>query len=241
MSETSVLPSAVAPPAADAPVVPVDGFGDEQTAGGDRRRLIILGAVLGVLVVAAAAYLLLRGGGSKAAPPTLVPRGTPRAAAPPSSPAHPAGGTGSGAKTAAGTTIPKTSTKQLARDPFKPLIVVAAPATTGTGSAPTTSVGPGGAGSSASGGSGATAPAVKGHPLWIQLVSTHGTSSALFAVGYAHNKVYRFDVTAPSANSTNGTVFDREFSLLGIQNGEVTVQVGDDTPFDLRRGSVHGV
>ena len=49
----------------------------------------------------------------------------------------------------------------------------------------------------------------------------------------------RFTVTAPGPGSTTGTIFDNEFALLSIQGNEVTIQVGDDTPFDLRKGVSH--
>ena len=78
-----------------------------------------------------------------------------------------------------------------------------------------------------------------GDPIWVELVATHGVKSAVFNVGYQNHKFRRFTVAAPAAGSTQGTVFDNEFSLLSIQGNEVTLQVGDDTPFDLRKGVSH--
>jgi hypothetical protein len=151
-------------------------------------------------------------------------------------------------------TLPKRAQRGLVRDPFKPL-VTAPVASSQQGS--TTTVSPPPAAPTTSLGSGTTtqpttAPVVipsqpsqvttpAGQPIWIRLVSTDGDRSATFDVGYPHHKFHRFKVLAPSARSTQGTVFDKIFALLGIQNGEVTLQIGDATPFDLSKGVSHSV
>ena len=83
---------------------------------------------------------------------------------------------------------------------------------------------------------GAPTNGTTGTPLSIQLLSTKGEKTAVFRVDYAHHRFRKFTVKAPSASSTTGTVFDKEFALIGIQDGSVTVQVGDATPFDMSRG-----
>jgi hypothetical protein len=235
VTESSILPGTAPAAPADPGVPPPLDF--DEPEGGDRRRLIIIGAVLLALVLVVVAFMALKGHGSSSQTLPPVVRGTPPAAQPAPSSSAAAGKTG--------TMLPKKSTKQLARNPFKPLISTPGP---GAGSAssingaPVTAVTPpaSGVGQPTSPSQGGTAP-VGGHPQWIELVSTQGSSSALFAVGYAHNKVYRFDVAAPKAGSAQGTVFDGEFSLLSIQDGQATIQVGDDTPFDLRPKTVHSV
>lgn len=246
MTDTSILP----PPGVDAgaglPGEPAPGFDDEPT--GDRRRLLIIGGVVGVVLIAVVAYLLLKGGGGSSTPSAsgLVPHGTPHAVAPP-----PGGSQGGSSKAStggakAGTTLPKKSHKQLARDPFKPLISVAAGGGSATGSAgstttvtPATTQAPGTVPTTPAQGGAPDASA--GPPVAIRLVSVHGDQSAVFEVTYRHHKTFRFDVAAPSATSSRGTVFAQDFALLGIQGQEVTLQIGDDTPFDLKRGVSHPV
>ncbi|MGN6474231.1 MAG: hypothetical protein ACTHK4_11375 [Mycobacteriales bacterium] len=244
MSDTSILPPPGVEAGAGLPGEPVPGFDDEPT--GDRRRLLIIGGVVGVVLIAVVAYLLLKGGGSSSSPTAsgLVPHGTPHAAAPPpgsnqGGSAH--GSTGGGAK--AGTTLPKKSTTRLARDPFKPLISLNAPAGNTTGSttsdSPAPSQAPGTVPTTPAQG-GAPSAAV-GPPQAIRLLRVNGDKSAVFAVTYRHNKTYDFNVAAPSASSSSGTVFAQDFALLGIQGQEATIQIGDDTPFDLKRGVTHRV
>lgn len=241
MSDTSILPGAAAPAGGTAVPAP-PGF-DDEGGGDDRRRLFIIGGAILTVLIVVVAYLLLSGGSSSSdsgTPTTgLIPHGTPAASA--STPAA-AGGSSSGAKHHAGTVLPR-KVKPKLRDPFKPLITVAVPgAGTVVGS---TSVSP--APSSAPG-TVPTSPAEGGAPSKslgapraIRLLRVHGAKSALFEVSYAHHQVFRYDVVAPSATSQQGTVFAQDFALLGIQGSEVTIQVGDDTPFDLRVGASHTV
>jgi hypothetical protein len=77
-------------------------------------------------------------------------------------------------------------------------------------------------------------------PTAIELESTSG-SEATFLVSYPHNRFHVFKVDAPEPGASNGTVFGRVFSLLGIQGSSVTIQVGDATPFDLEKGFQHKV
>jgi hypothetical protein len=247
MSDPSILPGSQLPQAGGNEM-PYPDF--DEPGGDDRRRLFVIGGLAAFVLIVIVGFLLLHGGGGSGSNSDLgaVVRGTPPAAltspSPSSSPTRPSKGAGSG-KSAVGTKLPKKTHVVLARDPFKPLIV--AP-TTGS-SLGSASVGGGtGAGGfsfpsgGASGGAApAQVPASDGPPIWIELVRVNGGSDAVFAVGYAHGKKFQFDVTAPAASAVQGTVFDEEFALLGIQNGGVTVQVGDATPFDLRPGVSHPV
>jgi hypothetical protein len=228
----------------------------DEGDGGNRRRLMLIGGVAAVVIIAVAAYMLLHKSSSPTG--TFTPPKSPATAGHTGGASH---GTTKSGSTKAGKVIPKKSRTTLVRDPFKPLVVApqSAAAGTSTGSNPvstttvpqqsTTGTGgsttpviipttPSGGGQPTGGTHGQT---TSGSPLWIQLVSTQGTHAAVFDVGYAHHKFRRFKVIAPSPSSSRGTVFDGEFALLGIQGGEVTIQVGDDTPFDLTRGVAHTV
>jgi hypothetical protein len=236
-------------------MVPVPPDVNDESGDG-RRRLLLLGVIAAIVVVAVAAFLLLHKGSSNSGD-TFTPPTHPQPAA-----AQATGGTATGSAKATshspkkGTTLPHKSHTALVRDPFHPLIT--APVTTNgatsTGSsqpvtnttvspapvstAPAVVVQPT---SPTTGGVPTTGPATSGSPLWVQLVSVNGTKSAIFDVGYAHHKFRRFEVLSPSPTSTRGTVFDGEFALLGIQGDAVTVQVGDDTPFDLSPRDTHSV
>lgn len=249
MTDTSILTGPTPADAdAGAPVLPPV---DEETEGtDDRRRLLIVAGVVGLLVLVIVAYLVLKGGGSSGSSSAgTVPRGTPAATSAPASSGGTTGATGHGAGSAtsagkAGTVLPKHSKTKLGRDPFVPLVrddtvaAGAAPAATTTvASAPTSA--PGAVPTSPASGGAPSASA--GSPHAIRLLSIHGDKSAVFDVYYAHHKVYRFRVVAPDANSARGTEFAQDFALLGIQGSAVTIQVGDATPFDLRRGVVRKV
>ena len=241
MSETSILPDA----AAGAPPVGGPGLGFDDEPTDDRRRLMIIGGAVGAVLLIVVAYLLLHGGGGPSASTSgVVPHGTPQAVTTPT--AASSGGSGSHGGTKAGTTLPRKSHTRLARDPFKPLVVDngVAGATAGAGdtTGATVTVEPS---QTAAPGTAPTTPAEGGAPSGslgsphsIGLVSVKGGTSAVFEVTYAHGKTFRFDVAAPGPGSSKGTVFAQEFSLLGIQGGVATVQVGDATPFDLKRGAV---
>jgi hypothetical protein len=240
MTDQSILPGATLPPSGGNEV-PYPDF--DEPGGDDRRRLFIVGGVVAVVLIVIVGFLLLHGGGGSSDDlGGAVPRGTPPAAVTSPTPnASPASSPGTG-KGSAGTKLPKKTHTVLARDPFKPLIIVA---TTGTGlGSATVGGGSGGfsfpSGGASGGGTPTEVPASDGPPIWIELVHA-GSSDATFDVGYAHGKKFRFDVPAPDPTSVQGTVFDEEFALLGIQDGGVTVQVGDATPFDLRPGVSHPV
>jgi hypothetical protein len=260
MSQPSILPGGVPGGGAGVP----SPYGDDEPEGADRRRLLLLGGGAGVVVLLLAAYLLLHGGGSASPSSTgVIVRGTPSAAASPS--AGTSGGAGGPkAHQSPGTKLPPKSHTRFARDPFKALFSTTAPATgagtvTGTGATgqpiTTTTVGPalppapgstpgtvviptapseGGTPSSGTGG-----VTTHGSPIYVELIKTIGVKEAVFNVGYENHKFRQFTVAAPAAGSTQGTIFDNEFSLLSIQGNEVTIQVGDDTPFDLRKGVAH--
>ncbi len=230
MTETSILPISSAegqPPSYDSQPPEEDG-----AAGANRRKLLIAGGVAGAVVIAAAAFLLLHGGSSASPAATVIPHGTPRAAAPVTkakSVSH--------SKT---TTLPKKAKANPGRNPFIPLYI--APVTGGTAAGPTTTV------SSAPSPTGTTpvttvptpAPTAPtsglGNPTYIQLLSTKGSQQATFRVGYPHHKFKRFVVDAPAAHSDTGTVFDTEFALLSVKDGIATIQVGDGVPFQLTTG-----
>ncbi|HVW79673.1 MAG TPA: hypothetical protein VHB69_01875 [Mycobacteriales bacterium] len=243
MSDPSILPGSELPPESGG--APFPDFDDE--GGDDRRRLYLIGGGVAVVLVLIVGFLLLHGGGSSSNDLGAVPQGTPNASLVSPSPNSSTGAGGSG-KNAAGTKLPKKTHVLLARDPFKPLFVVPTAPAGGSGSATvgTANVGPGSgsftfpSGGASGGGAPTQVPASYGPPIWIELIHA-GSKDAVFDVGYAHGKKFRFDVTAPAPSAVQGTVFDEEFALLGIQDGSVTVQVGDATPFDLRPGVSHPV
>jgi hypothetical protein len=237
--------------------------GVDDVDGGNRRRLVILGAVVGVVVLAAAAFLLLHKGSSSTPDQTFVPRSSHPVAAP-SSASH-SGATKGSSKSGNGsghqsqpTKLPKKAKRPSVRDPFKALVLP--PVTTsGTASSTTTVTAPSAQPTAPVGvqpsqpvvqpvpqptSSSTTTPGhggkTTGAPLWIQLMKTH-LDKATFKVGYAHHKFRKFVVQAPKPSSQQGTVFDKVFALIGIQNGAATIQIGDDTPFDLTTGVSHVV
>jgi hypothetical protein len=252
MSETSILPGAesATDSGSDGTQPP---FESDEGQSEKRRRLILLGAVLGAVLVAVAAYLLLHGG-SSSTPTAAVPQGTPNSAAPaPSSP------TGNGNKahgnkpTGGGTTkLPKKVKQSSIRDPFAAL--VSAPQQSGGNAASTTTVTSGGStdttgtstgttpvtspttGTTTTTGSGKTGNS----PHWIQLMGIHN-GMATFDVGYKHHKFRRFHVQPPANHSTQGTVFDKIFALIAIHQGQVSLQIGDQAPFQLATGVAHAV
>jgi hypothetical protein len=246
MTETAIFPgSQTSGPQTTEPV--------EETEDGSRRKLMLVGGGAGVVVLAAAAYFLLHGSSGSPAP-VLAPVAHPSVA--PSQPATHVAAAGHGkpavAKVVAASVRHHKVTR--ARDPFQALIVAPVTAGTSTGTttvpaaspapittstpAPVTSVAPVTSTPPApTTGRGHGIPA--GHPLWIQLVNTHGTKTATFKVGYPRHKFHVFRVGAPSASSQQGTVFGGEFDLIGIQDGEATVQIGDAKPFDLAKGVAH--
>jgi hypothetical protein len=251
MSDTSILPGAGPSTESDVDMVPPGTGVEESESVGDRRRILIIGAVAGAIVLAVAAYMLLHGGSSSSTQ-TFVPThagGTGHSAAP--TPRQ--GGSGNnGGNSSKAPTLPKKAKHQSVRDPFKPLVL--APVTTDTGPtttttvkapktlpstspttpvAPTTPVSPPPSGTS-------SPPTTGAGPQWIQLKRVHGRT-AVFDVGYRHHKFRRFAVQAPPAGSQQGTVFDKIFALIGIQNHGATIQIGDDTPFDLTKGVSHVV
>jgi hypothetical protein len=233
MSDTSILPTADigAPPAA--PVGP--DFGEEPTD--DRRRLMVIGGVIALVLVVIVGYLVLKGGGSSDSGDLgVVARGTPHSVASPEASAKPESGSGH----KAGSLLPKKSHRGIARDPFKPLLSDGTGAAAAAGAGETTDVAPAagaepGAAPSSPAEGGAPSASL-GTPVAIRLLSVSGVKSALFSVTYSRHKTLRYNVAAPAAGSDQGTVFAGVFSLLGVQGGAVTVQFGDDTPFDLRRG-----
>ena len=227
MTETSILPGAEPSTDEGVDMVP-PGTGPEESDGGHRRRLMIIGAIAGVIVLAAAAYMLLHKSPSTPAP--FVPRSGAVHTTTPSHAPKPSKGNGNPK------TLPKKANHPTVRDPFDPLIL--APVT--TNGAPTTGTAPvpqPTAPTTTTPGSGNPA---NGSPIWIELMKTRGRS-AVFDVGYAHHSFRKFVVQAPKATSQHGTVFDKVFALIGVQNGQVTLQIGDATPFDLAKGVSHTV
>lgn len=246
MTETSILPGAEPATGEGVDMVP-PGVSAEDTDGGDRRKLLIIGAIVGAIVLAAAAYMLLHKSSSSTEP--FVPRpatGAVRAVTPSHAP-NPSKGDGSPK------TLPKKANHPNVRDPFDPLVT--APVTTGGAPASTTKVtAPTAAPTTPPGTGTAPLPAptpptttttgtgkpATGGPKWIELMNIHGRS-AVFDVGYAHHSFRKFVVQAPTPNSSHGTVFDKVFALIGVQNGQATLQIGDATPFDLAEGVSHTV
>ena len=223
---------------------PLD-LGSDTESTDNRRKLALVGAVVAVLVVLVAAFFLLKGSGSSnntALPPHIVPPVT----------------SGSTTGTAAGTTtasapkpikLPKPFAGVVGRDPFKPLYVEPAPKTPTTPSGPASNPVPvapvppvttaGGPSTTPTTGTGSSTPSLGANfdPIWVGLVHVTGTKSATFIVGYSNGKrttTVTYTVAAPQ--NTTRAVFGRVFSLLSIQNGTATVQLGDGTPFDLSKG-----
>jgi hypothetical protein len=254
MTETSILA-----PSTDSGIDMVPpGTGVDESEGGDRRRLMIIGGIAGLLIVIVAAYLLLHKG-SSSTDDSFVPQSTHPATSTQSNPTTGAAkATDNGSSKAGGshatapTTLPKKAHRPQVRDPFKPLVT--APVTDGGGATTTTTVdatNPTGTTTDGTTPTGVTLPpaptttttghgTVSGSPLWVQLMKVNG-DRATFRVGYAHHKYSTFNVQAPKATSQQGTVFDQVFALVGIQGGQVTIQIGDDTPFDLTKGISHAV
>lgn len=246
MTETSILPGAEPSTDEGVDLIP-PGTGPDETDGGRRRQLMIIGAVVGAIVLAAAAYMLLHKGPSTASP--FVPRPASGAlhSTTPSQAPQPAKGDGNPQN------LPKKANRPTVRDPFNPLVLApvapnGAPASTTKVNAPTTvPTAP------TTGTTPVTQPTTpptttpgsgnptSGSPIWIELMNIRHGRSAVFDVGYAHHTFRKFIVEAPKATSQQGTVFDKVFALIGIQNGQATLQIGDATPFDLAKGVSHTV
>jgi hypothetical protein len=235
MSDTSILPGLGREAVDPDPNVPAS---DADSVGGDnRRKLLMAGAGAGVIIVGAAAFFLLHGGGSST-PDTLAP--VPHGVV-----SHKAA---AATKTKPGsTTLPKVDKHRIVRDPFAP-IITAPVATTGSASSTTvsaTSTSPATSTTTTTPVTTTTTPvtttsnAPAGSPIWIELVKTNGDKTATFKVGYRHHQFRQFTVSAPAPSADKGTVFDKEFALIGVQNGQATLQVGDATPFDLAKGVAH--
>ena len=228
--------------------VPVET--DDAVDADNRRKLAIVGAVVAVLVVFVVAFFLMKGnGGNNAAavPPHVVPPATTGAAQ-------------TGTAPAAGKPVhlPKSYAGVVGRDPFKALYAAPKDTGGGTGASTTTSTGgssvtttptvvtpgttPTGTTTGTTTPTGTTTGTTAGPgpnyvPVWVELVKVKGTSSATFVVGYTNGKRSK-TVTYAGVQAPTGvrTVFAQVFSLLSIQNGTATVQVGDGTPFDLTKG-----
>jgi hypothetical protein len=228
---TSYGATAVATP----PAPPMAPEYDEAADNGNRNKLLAVGAAAGVLVLLIVAFFLMKGGGS-----TDPEFGV----APPPPPSSVDGG-GKAAVADKPVTLPKTYKNAVGRDPFKALYVApeqVAPAEP-TNTQPDTTTPPAVSvpptiptdGSSTD----TTAPPSASYaPVWVALESVQGTKSATFLVGYSNGKKakqVRFtNVVAPTR--TLQTQFASVFALLSIQDGTVTVQFGDATPFDLAPG-----
>lgn len=241
--------TAVAEP--PAPTLPAS-YDEELDDKGNRQKLMAVGAVVAVVVVLLAGFMLLKGGGSSDTSAVAPPHGTP---------SGPTSGTNAGAA-AKPVHLPKNFKGHVGRDPFNPLYtapVAAAPADNGgknaagpTGSTgsptgnvvgvpPVTVPGPTtGTDTPTTGSTGTTdgVPPSSYRPVWVQLVSVHGTKSATFIVAYAKGRhsltVTYTDIAAP--DGARRTVFGNVFGLLSIQDHMATVQFGDGQPFDLGRG-----
>lgn len=227
------------------PAPPLAPEFEETADNGNRNKLLAVGAAAGVLVLLIVAFFLMKGGGTDTAMgvPPVIP-----------------GATDGGAKAPVAdkpVTLPKTYKDAVGRDPFKALYVApveapADPAAVGDGSQtglpdvpdapPVVSV-PTDTGTNTDTGTDTgtdtTAPPSANYaPVWIALESVQGTKSATFLVGYSNGKrakqVTFDDIVAPTR--TLQTQFASVFALLSIQDGTVTVQFGDATPFDLAPG-----
>ena len=212
MSQQTFTPGGTSVAEPPAPVLPMDdsGAGDDN-----RRKLMVVGAAVGVAVLAIVAFFLMKGGGSAEdsssfTVPHHTRHATPAAAQPPV------------------VKLPKHVAAPVGRDPFKALYVAPKPAapsstTAGTpsttGSTPTTTT---------AGGTGTTPTTVTYHPVWVQLRSVTSTS-ATFDVGISNGKTLK----AVRYTGVKPLHTFRNFELLSIRKGVVTVKYGDGSPFQL--------
>lgn len=216
MSQQTFTPGGTSLAEPPAPVLPMD---DSGSAGDDnRRKLLIVGAVVGVVVLAIVAFFLLKGGGSAGndassfTPPTHHRHAAAPAAQPPV------------------VKLPKHVAAPVGRDPFKALYVAPAPAaatSTGTGTTSSTTPSTGGTTTTTGGGT-STSTAPTYHPVWLQLKSVSSTS-ATFDVGLSNGKTLK----AVRYTGIKPLHSFRNFELLSIHSGVVTVKYGDGTPFQL--------
>lgn len=263
MTQTSLLPSM--DPAVGG-VNPNDHVDDVVEGDANRRKLMAAAGAAGVVIVGAAAFFLLHGhSGSKSDGFAPIHHVTPAVHGGAAKSSHSGGKGKSHAGPVSGGHTPRVDHHSIVRNPFKPLVTqpVAASAATGptpgtttvkpattTGSSTTTTPGTSNPGTT---NPGTTTPPVvtptqpthhqggapaAGRPLWIELVRT-SAHSATFKVGYAHHKFRSFHVKTPKPTSTSGTTFDKIFALIGVEDGQATLQVGDATPFDLAKGEAH--
>jgi hypothetical protein len=220
MSQQTFTPGTMQVAEPPAPVLPQG----ESLAGDDnRRKLMMVGAAVGVLVLGIVAFFLMKGGSSNSAdggfiaPHHRVPVAAPAAKAPL-------------------TKLPKHVTAPVGRDPFKvlytaPVAAPAGPNATTTGGSTSTSTS-GTPTTTTSGGS--TTPTTTTtptyHPVWVQMKSVTATS-ATFDVGLSNGKTLK----AVRYSGVKPLHSFRNFELLSIHSGVVTVKYGDGTPFQLDR------
>ena len=230
-------------------LLPVDS--DDDGAPDNRRKLAVVGAIAGVFVLLVAAFFLMKGGNDSGAAAPVAPHIVPPAVGQTTDQA------GKAATRAKPVTLPKSYKDPVGRDPFKPQYTAPAPvdntaksdnagAPKDSGVVEVTSVPP------ATGVTTPTGQPVTGTdtpttvdssapgfaPVWIALVHVKGTKTASFVVGYSNGKkttttAYK-QVASPKDDVR--TTFGGVFALLSIQDGTVTVQFGDGTPFDLAPG-----
>src|SRR4051794_30699819 len=215
MSQQTFTPGDTSLAEPPAPVLPMD---DAGSAGDDnRRKLLVVGAVLGVVVLAIVAFFLLKGGGSAGNDASSVPAPTHhrQAAAPAAQPPV--------------VKLPKHVAAPVGRDPFKALYVAPAAATTSPGTGTTSSTTPSTGGTTpTTGGTTPTSTAPTYHPVWLQLKSVSATA-ATFDVGLSNGKTLK----AVRYTGVKPLHSFRNFELLSIHSGVVTVKYGDGTPFQL--------
>ena len=192
------------------PVAPAPAFEDEST-GGSRSRMLLLGGLLAAVVLGGGGYLLLSGSGDSgdvSGAPLPLPR---HQASQPAAPTTVVKG---------GATLPKKSTAQLGRDPFKPLYVAPVEA-------------PAGSGASTSGSSTGTTDtsAQASYALSLTKVSSDGKSFTFSVAGTSKTVLVaqRFGqygelVTLAVSKSSTG-------KIVGA-----VIQVGDDNPLTVKVG-----
>src|SRR4051794_26499742 len=214
MSQQTFTPGGTSLAEPPAPVLPMD---DSGSAGDDnRRKLLAVGAVVGVVVLAIVAFFLLKGGSSASNDASTVPaRHHRQAAAPAAQPPV--------------VKLPKHVAAPVGHDPFKALYVAPAAATTSTGTGTTSATTPTTGGTTpTTGGTTPTTTAPTYHPVWLQLKSVSATA-ATFDVGLSNGKTLK----AVRYTGVKPLHSFRNFELLSIHSGVVTVKYGDGTPFQL--------
>jgi hypothetical protein len=225
------MPNPFGSPQAAAPAAPVVAA-PEPPSPGRRKAIVMAAAGVGALGVAAGAYLLLfSGSGSAADLAGPVAKGTPKVSA--TAPTSP---------TAAPTTIPTVSGAK-ARNPFVPLVVEQAAASTGATTAPAlSSPTPSASAITTVPTPSATTPSVQATPAGPGTPSASSTARTVAPVtltlsAVATSNAYaRYTVDTQPYQVKPGQAFAKYFKLVSLASGKCSVVQYGDTTFPLCDG-----